>query len=296
MSEVTPAAPETPAAPAAPETPAEQPAQPAVKQEEQSLVDKADPNAAPAEPAAPAAQPDPAAPQAADDPKWYLRDGVGAEGDPPEWFKGDKYKTLEEQAKAYNELETRFGAFTGAPKDGVYKIELKEDLPVEFQTDHPLFENLNGWAKEAQLSQEGYNNLLTMFAQYELSTQPDFDQIKKDVGENADARINSASQWAKSNLSEDQYNAFRGALTQSNAAAVFAVVEALIGKTREVSMPKPSDDVPGATEGGLEEINKLHNAKNEDGQRKYDVDPKYREMVEQKRLDYFKSQRAAANR
>lgn len=52
------------------------------------------------------------------EPKFLFADGVEGTGETPEWFKSNKYKTVADQAKAYTELESRFGAFSGAPKDG----------------------------------------------------------------------------------------------------------------------------------------------------------------------------------
>ena len=50
--------------------------------------------------------------------EFFLSDGIKGVGDQPEWYKADKYKSVAEQAKAYTELEKKFGGFTGAPKDG----------------------------------------------------------------------------------------------------------------------------------------------------------------------------------
>ena len=56
-------------------------------------------------------------------PSWYFtapsddNEGVPGNGELPSWFKVDKYKSVDEQAKAYNELATRFGGFEAAPKD-----------------------------------------------------------------------------------------------------------------------------------------------------------------------------------
>ena len=46
--------------------------------------------------------------------EYYLADGVKGTGDIPEWYKADKYKSVAEQAKAYPELLSKFGGFTGA--------------------------------------------------------------------------------------------------------------------------------------------------------------------------------------
>ena len=56
-------------------------------------------------------------------PGYLFADGVVGEGDAPEWFKADKYKTVSDQAKAYVELESKFGGFKGAPKEGKYEVE-----------------------------------------------------------------------------------------------------------------------------------------------------------------------------
>ena len=115
-------------------------------------------------------------------------------------------------------------------------------------------------------------------------------EIKKEIGDNADARLSSVAQWAKSNLSDELYQSFRSAQTQSNAANVFKVIEAIIGKTRSVAMPKPGDDNVGAVPTGLEEIKTLQMAVYTDGEhkgkRKYIVDQAYREMVEKKNFAY----------
>lgn len=300
---VIPAAPVVPAAPVASvvPTPAAQlaavapdptPAVPAAPAAPASLVP--DPAAAPAVPAAAPTSlvPDPA--PAVTDTKWYLAKDVPGQGEAPDWFKTDKYTSVDEQAKAYLELEKRFGAFTGAPKDGVYKINVPADVPVEFDPSHTLFQELNKWAGESQLSQEAYDSVISMFARYEASVSPDMDAMKKDLGDNADSRLSSVAQWAKSNLSEDLYKMFRNAQSQSNASDTFKVFEAIINKTRQVTMPKPGDDVPGTVLTGLEEIKamQLELIKDGDdkGKRRYVVDSAFRAKVENLRIQYFKAQ------
>ena len=281
--EVTPAA--DPSAPAAP-APAE-PASPVAKTgEPQSLADSADPNA----PAAPAADPAKPAADPAADPKWYLADGVPGNGDAPEWFRNDKYANLFEQARAYPELEKRFGAFVGAPTDGVYQVNVPEGVPVEFDHEHPLFQELTEWGKSNQFSQKAFDGLIDMFARYEASLVPDMGQIKQQIGENADSRLNAVNQWIKSSLGEDGYNAYRMALTKENAADVFKTFEATMRLSRQVNAPKPGDDVPGAGKNELEEINAMQLKRNEKGQRLYEIDSKYREEVEQRRMKYFAAQ------
>ncbi len=303
----TPAAPVVPAAPAAPvATPSVIPAPAALAA---AVVPPAPTPAASAPIAAPvvappvslvpdpapaAPTPAPIAPTLVPETKWYLSEGVAGQGDAPAWFKADKYKSVFDQAQAYPELEKRFGAFTGSPKDGVYQINVPTDVPVEFDTSHNLFQELNKWASESQLSQVAYDGIISMFSRYEASVSPDMGEIKKELGDNADARLSSVAQWAKSNLPDELYTAFKNAQTQSNAADTFKVFEAIIGKTRQVAMPKPGEDVIGAVPTGLEEINALQMAVYPDGdnkgRRKYEIDSEYRKMVETKRFALFAAQ------
>jgi hypothetical protein len=162
----------------------------------------------------------------------------------PEWFKGEKYKSVEEQAKAYPELEKRLGSFTGAPADGKYEFTMPEGITGEFDVEHPIYKGFTDWAAKNQLSGKGYNELLGMFAQYEASVAPDMGRIKSELGDNADARINSASAWAKANLGNEGFETFRAATAGANAAAVFQVIESVIAKTRQVALPQPGNENP----------------------------------------------------
>lgn len=277
----TPAA--APADPAADPAPTPDPAPaaaPAAAPPEPASLAPTDP---PAEPAAPAPAPEATA-------TWQWSANVPGTGEAPEWFNAEKYSNIEEQAKAQRDLEARFGAFTGAPKDGVYKLNIPEGVPVELDTGHELFGNLNKWAVENQFSQTAYDQLIGMFAEYEASVQPNMEQIKAQVGDSADSRINSVSQWMKSNLPEAEYDVYRSALGQANAADVFKVMETLVGKMRTTALPKPGEDVQTTDIGTLEEINALQLKVDEKtGQRLYETDQKFREEVEQKRIAYFKA-------
>lgn len=219
-------------------------------------------------------------------PAWFYAEGVPGKGEPPEWLKTTKYKTLEEQAKAYPELEKRFGAFTGAPKEGKYEAPpVPEGLEGEFITDHPIFDKFQKWALDNQVSQQGYNAVLGMLAEYEASRAPDMAEIKKSIGEDADARITAMTQWAKANLDADGYGVLRAAMSQENAADVLKAFEQIVAKTREPA-PKPGPDVPPPGANKREEIEAMQGKLGPDGKRLYDTDPKYRAMVEQKWTEF----------
>ncbi len=278
MTDETPAAGVNPA----PAAPAEDTAKAAAAAD--SLLDGAGPTET--EPKAPATPPEPP-------PTWFYADGAPGKGEVPVWYKADKYKTVEAQAQAYTELEKRFGAFAGAPKDGKYeKPTVPEGLEGEFYTDHPIFDKFSKWALDHQVSQDGYNSVLGMLAEYEAARVPDKVEILKEIGDDAEARLTSIKQWANANLTADEYGLLKSTLVPGeHTATVVKMVEKLIAKTRVVA-PKPGTDVSVGRD-TLDSIKEEHARKGPDGKRLYDTDMKYREMIENKYRTYYESRGAA---
>lgn len=285
---VTPAAaPATPAAPAA-----AAPAKPT-----ESLIPAADP----ATPAAPAAA-TPATPAAPANPasKWFYSEGVEGKGNAPDWFKAGKYVTVEQQAKAYPELEKRLGSFVGAP-EGDYKIALPKAFEgkVDIDTTNPVFAKLTDWGKKHQLSQTGFDDVMGLLAEYEQGAAPvprTADDARKEIGANADVRITAVANFAKANLDAAGQEAVRQALRIDNPAIAqtLTAIEGLIKKTRQPSLPKPGDDVPPIGANEFAEINALQAKLGPDGQRLYVSDSKFRADVEARRMRYYQAQGQAA--
>lgn len=288
---VAPVAAVTPPAPA----PVAAPAAPIPGPVEDSLLPGDPPVAAPAvapvvAPAAPAATPAlPADPNA---PKWFYSDGTPGKGAAPEWFKANKYVTVEEQAKAYNALEGRFGAFVGAPKDGKYDVKLPDGIGIELVPDHPLMADFTKWAAEHQLNQEGFSTIVGMLAQYEAAQLPNMAEAKARLGANADARLTAVAAWQKANLDPTQQAALRTAMTGHNADAVFTVVEALIGKSNQAVLPKAGADIPAPPAPTGDAYKAMMAKKGPDGKALYFTDPLHRAATEALLADMAKAQAA----
>lgn len=282
---VTPAAPAAPAASAAPAAPA--PATPTAS----LLPDVPAAPVAPIPPAAPAAAAPPATPPA----EWFLAEGVKGTGAPPDWYKAGKYKTVDQQAKAYGELEKRFGAFTGAP-EGEYEIKLPDQYKdvVQVDTTNPVFSKLGVWAKSAQLSQDGYNNLVGLLAEYEASVYeppPTAEEAKKLIGANADTRLQSVGAFATASLDAEGQKALKTVLSADNKylPQTMAIVEALMAKSRQPALPNHRDGGAAPPADELKAIDALQAQPDPKtpGRRLYETDPNHRNMVEQKRREYF---------
>lgn len=280
-----------PAAPVAAATPAPAasatPATPALAAAEITSLIPAEPAAAPA--ATPASAVAPATPATPAVDAWVLSEGVNGSGPRPDWFKADKYKTVAEQAKAYVDAEKRFGSFTGAPKEGKYDIKLPEGAGVELVGDHPLLGTFQEWGAKNQLSQQGFTELLGFLGQYESQHIVDPAAVKTAVGENADARITAVAQWGKANLDQAGYQLLREATAGPEAAAVFKLVEAVIGKTKQIALPGPGADVPvaGAAEGHAALDKRMQTERDAKGNLKWNTDAKFRAEIEAERVKLF---------
>jgi len=175
------------------------------------------------------------------------------DGEKPEWLK-DKYKSVEDQAKAYAELEKKFGGFTGSP-EGEYEIKAPEDLPGEFDMEDPRIEWFQNVAKETNMSQDTFDQMLHGFARMEVEAN-DPEAAKsieiQALGKNANARLRDLGDWGKANLDSNQFEGFKGLAT---TAAGVEVLEALIAKTSEGKMPT-SNTVrsPGLTKEMLDDM------------------------------------------
>lgn len=213
--------------------------------------------------------------------KYLFADGVEGVGDAPEWFKSNKYKTVADQAKAYTELEGKFGAFKGAPKDGKYEIE-----GINFE-ENPLMATVAEWGVENQLSPEGLENLVAKVGEL-AKRQQDEDQAAalEALGENAQKRLADLASWGRNNLSPEEYEQFQG-LAQT--AGHVQVLEKLIGMSKNSKLVKPDEITTNSNSRADQEaeIKAAYLATNERGQRLMEVDPAYRKKISAQMKEFY---------
>jgi len=139
-------------------------------------------------------------------------DGEG--GDRPEWLK-DKYKTVEDQAKAYNDLFSRFSKKTDDLKAEVME-EVKENYAKELGVpdeidgyEYPenvnppgeeLDQSLRTWAKENNVSPEGFQQLVDMYAKTIADPAAEFEKLGSQ--EEAQGKIDTANRFASKMFDE----------------------------------------------------------------------------------------------
>ncbi len=207
---------------------------------------------------------------------WSWSEGVAGEGDAPEWFKSDKYKSVDEQAKAYTELEGKFGSFTGAPED--YKLNISDELKekgVEIADDDPILDEAFKMAKDLGMNQEGFDKMLDIFAMSKVAEQ-EASQLgvadeMKSLGNNAEARVNNLDLWGKANLPADLYDGF---VEMAQSASAVKAMEQLISMTRQAPVaPDATKPAPGVSS---EELRSMQFEKDDHGNRKMQTDPEFK--------------------
>ena len=207
--------------------------------------------------------------------EYFLSDGIKGTGDAPEWYKGDKYKSVAEQAKAYTELEKKFGGFTGAPKDGYAG-------PEGVESDDALLQELTEFASKTNMSQEAFGEaweLLT--AQSEAVEAVSQEQEIAALGSNAEERIKNVEGYLKNNLDADDYETVRDLVTDAKS---IQLIEYMVRATAPTKLPIDGGEHPtGMTWSDIEaEMFK----KNDNGQLLRSIDASHEAKI-QKMMQEF---------
>ena len=209
------------------------------------------------------------------EPSYYFADGIAGTGDKPEWLIDSKYKNVSEQAKGYNEIRKQLGSFTGAPEN----YEHRNPEGFEMQPDDPVLESAREWAKEHNMSQEGFDSLVGMYAEMEAGKEKaaeDFANEQKAQIENFDQRANNVNDFLKANSME----ALADMIGTKDQMEQFEKLLDMAGKASIDPDGEPSS-VPSQ-----EEIDKLMFEKDDYGRTIYNYDKerqaRVRKMIEAK--------------
>ena len=124
-------------------------------------------------------------------------------GDRPEWipqqfWSDDDGPDVEGVFKSYNELRSKMSAgLHKAPKDGKYDVAVMSDVGVA--DDDPMLEQFIETAKESGLSQDGFNQLASLYLDAvgaaEEAAQTSMAEERAKLGRNADKVIDETNKW-----------------------------------------------------------------------------------------------------
>jgi hypothetical protein len=217
--------------------------------------------------------------QSADKPKpevntskpWAWSEDLPGTGDTPEWFIADKYKSVAEQAKGYKELSSKFGQFTGAPKDGYVLDKYKETVNIEDPTVKKFMES----AKTMSMSQEGFEQVMDMFIEHESGSVIDPEKFAKELNTEERTSVNMTLNWVKSNLGEDALGAVEEVMLYNKG--MISVLSKIRAMTNETKVPtgKPT------TVASVADVQQLIR----DNYNKYISDDSYNKKIDQMMRD-----------
>ena len=200
----------------------------------------------------------------------------------PEKFWNNDTKAVNNDAvlESYNQLSSKFGAFTGAPE--AYEFSLSEQLTeagVSLDNENPLIAQFTEMAKESNMSQDMANQLVNMFVEgqhadsiggAEAETARVAEQMGL-LGDNANQRVQNIENWAKANLTPEQVTGLEEATT---TAAGVQAVEALIAKSRNA--PMQNSDIAETSQVDMAEVQAMQFEKDDNGNRRLQTDPAFR--------------------
>lgn len=168
------------------------------------------------------------------------------------WNTETKEVNVEDLGASYKALEKKLGMRTdelskqireditneissAAPEE--YQIqtpELPDGIAIDVDPEMPL---LQWWAETARtkgLSQEEFDAGINAFVQNEVNALPNAQAEKEILGDNADARIQSADLWAKKNLSQEAYDTVANLAGTANGVRA---IEEIMGLTKDAPIP-----------------------------------------------------------
>ena len=181
----------------------------------------------------------------------------------PEWLP-EKYKTGEDLAKAYKELESKLGT-----KEEDFRAKFMEEIQTEAFKDRPETagdyqlpdfvdqeqavdnELLRWWSEhsfENGYSQDEFQKGLEMYMQASMADVPDPDVELQKLGDNANARVEAAALFANQFFTEEHMPAIER-LTET--ADGLQVLEFIMEKMKSPSVNVDSNPVGQITEEGL---------------------------------------------
>ena len=202
--------------------------------------------------------------------------GVAGSGEVPDWFMVDKYKSVDEQAKAYPELAKRFGGFEAAPEDYAMP-EGYEETPM----DDGLLDIVKAFGKEHQMGQGAFNELVSKATEYQMQqSEQSMAKALETLGENAEARISNVNDWLNVNAPKEIVEMI---IPMANSAESIQALEFLISKTKG---SKVADNNAQQTEKPSQaEYSNMLMAKDAGGNLRISTDPEYKAKIDKLTLE-----------
>lgn len=216
--------------------------------------------------------------------EWSWNDKTKGEGDKPDWMKKE-FKSVEQQARAYNDLVKKFGSFHGAPES--YDFSSVENSEFHVHPEAANSKKFTEIGKELNLSQDGFNKILDFFNKAVAPTFKAGGQARIDsraeiakLGADGAQQVQVLDQWLKNNFS-DSYQHLRGMMKTSEHIKAFQ-------KVRSSMLKGTTDHAIYHENGGMNPAQVQQNLRNELAEAMRGNDPIRKQQVLEKYKQTFK--------
>lgn len=193
-----------------------------------------------------------------------IGEGEAAQPERPTWLP-EKFKTGEDLAKSYSELEKKFGSVPD-------EYDISRSIFIDPEKD--VIKDLLASAKEKRVPKEFMDKMVDSFDKYLGEYDVDISQEAAKLGDNAKERLTLLDNWAKANLTPSSYKALINNL--QNAESINALEELRSKMMSNNTMIPGNNDIPAnigdTIEGLKQEIVNNYS--------KYKSDEKYRKEME----------------
>lgn len=201
----------------------------------------------------------------------------------PEWLP-EKFKSVEDMAAAYKELEGKMGeSKEEAPAEDAAR-EATEAAGVDFDTFSTEF------AENGELSSESYDELAAAGIPRELvdsyiagqaaSAEVQAKELHDSVG--GSDQFNSMTEWASDNFSDGEIDAFNDAMTSGSPDAKRMAVAGLQARYSASEGSEPSRSISGEASKGGSAYRSVAEMMSDMNDPRYETDPAFRNDVAMK--------------
>lgn len=137
----------------------------------------------------------------------------------------DKYKNKEdpiyEQLKGYSELHREFSKLSANLSPESYTLPDLTNKGFQFDEENPVLKSFKNFAKENKISQEVFNGLLDIYVDLELGKMPNRENEYKQLGPDAQDKVNRLDKWLSESLPSDLYNEAKPLLSKASYVKAF---------------------------------------------------------------------------
>ncbi len=202
------------------------------------------------------------------EPSWWIDENTPGVGDRPDWLP-EKFKSAADISKSYSELEKRLGSEPKAPEQ--YDLSKGEWM----DPDNTSIKEFIDFAKSKNVPQDVMDKMAESVGSYINSFDVNLDDVKAELGSDADERLERLDNWAKSNFTEETYNQLTNGMV---TAAQIKAVEEMREKMNDSNTMIPTDKDSSDGKLSIEDI-QAEMTNNID---KYKTDPVYRREIQRK--------------